>query len=333
MKIGFFDIEPWEKEILKKAFSQDELVFSKEHLTHKNAAKFPQLEVIGVFIHSIINQDVLNQLPQLKLIATRSTGYDNVDLAECQKRKIPLCNVPAYGENTVAEYTFALILALSRKIIMANNRTHLGSFRLQGLRGFDLQGKTLGIVGCGKIGQHVAKIARCFEMNVFVFDVYKNIPLAKKLGFKYVPLNTLLKKSDLVTLHVPHNKHTHHLINQKTLSLMKKSAYLINTSRGAIIDTSALVKALTKKQIAGAALDVLEDECEIIEEVQILKKEFGQKCDLSKIVDDHALLKMPNVIITPHNAFNSHEALMRILEITIENIKTFKSGKIINQVS
>ena len=182
MKIGFFDVEPWEKELLKKSFPKDKLIFSKEHLNHKIAAKHPDLEVLGVFVHSKINKDVLGVLPKLKLIATRSTGYDHIDLVECKKRKITISNVPAYGENTVAEYTFALMLAISRKVIAANNRTHLGSFRLAGLRGFDLQGKTLGVVGCGKIGQHVIRIARCIGMNVLVSDVFKDLQLSKNVS-------------------------------------------------------------------------------------------------------------------------------------------------------
>jgi len=261
-----------------------------------------------------------------------STGYDHIDLEECRKRKIPVCNVPTYGENTVAEHTFALILALSRKIVECVNRTHLGSFRLEGLRGFDLMGKTMGIVGGGNIGKHVIRMAKGFEMNVLVFDLYKDEKLAKKMGFKYAELDSLLKSSDIVTLHVPYNKHTHHLINKEKLDLMKSTAYLINTSRGGIIDQKELIKALKKKKIAGAGLDVLEDECEIVEETQLLKKEFGGHCNLNRIVENHAILKLPNVIVTPHNAFNTNEALMRILQTTIDNLKGFKSGKVINVI-
>ena len=332
MKIGCFELEPWEESHFKKAFPKDKLMFSQKRLNTRNVNRYKNLEIVAAFVHSELNKEVLDKLPKLKLIVTMSTGYDHINLEECKKRKIVVCNVPTYGENTVAEHTFALILALSRRVVDCVNRTHLGSFRLEGLRGFDLKGKTLGIVGCGNIGKHIVRIAHGFEMNSLVFDVYKDKKLAKEIGFKYVALEKLLQESDIITLHVPENKHTHHLINKEKLKLMKKSAYLINTSRGGIIDTKALISALKNKQIAGAALDVMEDECEILEETQLLKKEFGGHCDLGKIVKNHQLLGMKNVIITPHNAFNTNEALMRILQTTLDNIKAFKRRKVINIV-
>tara|TARA_Y100000310_G_scaffold343055_1_gene448942 strand:- start:834 stop:1826 length:993 start_codon:yes stop_codon:yes gene_type:complete len=329
MRIGFFDVESWEKDILKKAFPKDKLFFSKDHLNPKNVSNYLDLDIIGVFVHSKINLAIINKLPKLKMIAARSTGFDYIDLIECKKRGIVVSNVPEYGENTVAEYTFALILALSRKIILANNRTHLGTFRLSGLRGFDLQNKVLGVVGAGNIGKHVIRMAKAFEMQVLVYDVMKNEKLAKRLGFKYVSLNSLLKRSDIVTLHIPHNKNTHHLIGKKDFKLMKRSAYFINTSRGAVIDTKALITTLKKKMIAGAALDVLENEDKILAEIKYLKK---TKKSLTKIIQSNPLLKMPNVIITPHNAFNTQEALTRIIEVTIDNINSFKQGKKKNTV-
>ncbi|PIZ50554.1 hydroxyacid dehydrogenase [Candidatus Woesearchaeota archaeon CG_4_10_14_0_2_um_filter_33_13] len=332
MKIGFFELESWEEEVIKKQLPNNDLIFSEKRLTKNNVQKYKDIDALTVFVHSEVNKQVLDKLPKLKVIITMSTGYDHIDLEECRKRKIPVCNVPTYGENTVAEHTFALILALSRKIVECVNRTHLGSFRLEGLRGFDLMGKTMGIVGGGNIGKHVIRMAKGFEMNVLVFDLYKDEKLAKKMGFKYAELDSLLKSSDIVTLHVPYNKHTHHLINKEKLDLMKSTAYLINTSRGGIIDQKELIKALKKKKIAGAGLDVLEDECEIVEETQLLKKEFGGHCNLNRIVENHAILKLPNVIVTPHNAFNTNEALMRILQTTIDNLKGFKSGKVINVI-
>jgi D-lactate dehydrogenase len=332
LKIGFFELEHWEEKIIKDIFPKDKLFFSKRKLTLQAAKKHKNLEAIAVFVHSEVNKEILRKLPKLKLVTTMSTGFDHIDLEECKKRKIAVCNVPVYGENTVAEHTFALILALSRKIVDCVNRTHLGSFRLEGLRGFDLMGKTIGVVGGGNIGKHVIRMAKGFQMNVLVFDLYKDLKLAKKMGFKYASMEKLLKESDIVTLHVPHNKHTHHLINKDKLSLMKKNATLINTSRGGIIDTDALVYALKKKKIAGAGLDVLEEETELIEEIQLLKKEFTKNYDLKTVVENHILLEMPNVIITPHNAFNTNEALMRILETTVKNIKGYKGGRMINLV-
>ena len=327
MRIGFFEVELWENDYLQKQFPADKIIFSTGRLTVKNAKKHSQLEAIAVFVHSEINVKVLQQLPQLKLITTMSIGFDHLDLKECAQRKITVCNVPCYGENTVAEHTLALILALSRKIVDCVERTKKGSFELTGLRGFDLRGKILGVVGGGNIGQHVIRMAKGLEMKVLVYDIFKDQQLAKKLGFKYASLDQLFKNADLITLHVPLNKHTLHLVDEKKLALMKPSAYLINTSRGGVIDTDALVKALKRKKIAGAALDVLEEECDIIEETQLLKKDFKGKCNLKTLIENHLLLKMPNVIITPHNAFNTTEALMRILDTTVENIKGFRKGR------
>lgn len=332
MKIGFFELEAWEKEPLSAAFPNGQLEFSNNKLNFKNVEKYKDLEAISIFIYSQINEKVLSKMPKLKLITTRSTGFDHIDLGACKKRKIVVCNVPTYGENTVAEHTFALILALSRKIIDCVERTKKGSFDLTGLRGFDLKGKTIGVVGGGNIGKHVIKIAKGFGMNVIVFDVFQDPKLAKELGFNYAIMDDLLKNSDIVTLHVPYNSHTNHLINKASFEKMKKRAYLINTSRGGIVETDALVKALKSKKLAGAGLDVLEEECDLIEERQLVSKDFPQKCDLKTLVENHVLLGMPNVIITPHNAFNTNEAMMRILQVTIDNINGFKNNKLVNLV-
>ncbi|PIN76605.1 hydroxyacid dehydrogenase [Candidatus Woesearchaeota archaeon CG10_big_fil_rev_8_21_14_0_10_36_11] len=332
MKIGFFEIEPWERKILQNAFPHDSLFFSSGKLTVQNAAKYKHLDVISIFVYSEITEQVCSKLPKLKLIVTRSTGFNHIDMDVCRKRKIVVSNIPVYGENTVAEHTFALILALSRKLVACVERTKSGSFDLDGLRGFDLKGKTLGVVGCGSIGEHVVKIAKGFDMHILVFDVYKKTSLAKKFGFRYASLDKVLATSDIITLHVPLNTHTHHLIDSTKLTLLKKTAFLVNTSRGEVIDTNALLNVLQKKNIAGAALDVLEEECTIMEETELLKKSFKGKCDIKTLIANHALLKMSNVIVTPHNAFNTNEALQRILNTTIMNITQFKKGKKVNVV-
>ena len=179
---------------------------------------------------------------------------------------------------------------------------------------------------------HVVRVAKGFEMKVLVFDIVKNKELAKSLGFTYTSMNTLLKKSDIVTLHVPHNIHTHHLINKEAIRKMKHGVLLINTARGGIIDTEALVKGLKSGKIGGAGLDVLEGECFIKEEKQLLSKHFAQECDLKTILHGHLLMKMPNVIVTPHNAFNSREALSRILDTSAQNITSFLKGRVVNKV-
>lgn len=332
MKLGFFELEKWEEEVIKKAFPNDQLVLSTKKFTAKEAEKNKDLDALSTFIYSPVDEKVLSKLPKLKLIATRSTGFDHIALETCKKKKIMVCNVPSYGENTVAEHTFALILALSRKIVDCVERTKRGSFDLTGLRGFDLKGKTLGVMGSGRIGQHVIRMAKGFEMNLLVFDAFPNAQLATEMGFTYVSMAELLKNSDIITLHVPYNDKTHHLLNKDAFVKIKKGAYLINTSRGGVVDTDALVKALKSGKLAGAGLDVLEGECELLEERELVSKDFPQKCDLKTLVEDHILLTMPNVIVTPHNAFNTHEALMRILQTTLDSINGFKQDRLINVV-
>jgi D-lactate dehydrogenase len=261
----------------------------------------------------------------LKLVATRSTGFDHIDLEACKENKIIVSNVPSYGENTVAEHTFALILSLSRNIYKAYTRSLRYDFTIEGLKGFDLKDKTLGVIGAGRIGLHVIRIAKGFGMNVLAYDVNQNDLLAEVLGFEYVSLEELLSKSDVITLHVPYNKFTHHLINKDRVKLIKKGAILINTSRGAVVDTEALIEALNKGILAGAGLDVLEGEELIKEEKQLLYDQKKLEV-LSNLVRGHILLSKENVVFTPHIAFYSQEALERILEITVQNILTFSSA-------
>jgi len=333
VKVVFFEIEPWEIDYLKEKLSGIEASFFEEALSLKNIESARGCQVVSTFTDSQINKEVLEKLPDLKLITTRSTGFDHIDIETAKNLGIAVCSVPTYGENTVAEHTFGLLLNLSRLIYKSIQSVKERGFIADGLRGFDLKGKTIGIVGTGHIGQHVARIANGFEMNVIAFDVKQDKKLAKKLGFQYVTLEDLLKQSDIITLHVPYNKNTHHLINSGNINLIKKGAYLINTARGGIIETDALVKALDSGILAGAGLDVLEEECFIKEERQILTKDFPKTCDVKTMLENHVLMERGNVIITPHNAFNSKEALERILETTVENIRGFEKKKVINKVN
>jgi D-lactate dehydrogenase len=325
MKIAFFEVKNWEKRYLKNKLKGHQPAFYNEPLNPENVRKAKGAEVVSVFIYSKVGKEVLKKLPKLKLIATRSTGFDHINLKECKKRGIVVANVPFYGENTVAEHTFALILALSRNIHKAYVRNLRGDRSIEGLKGFDLKGKTLGVVGAGHIGLHVIRIAKGFGMEVLAYDVKKNKFLAEVLDFKYVPLQELLRKSDIITLHVPYNKFTRHLINRKTIKLIKKGALLINTSRGGVVDTEALIEALDKKILSGAGLDVLEGEELIKEEKQLLYEQEKLE-SLSELVKDHIILSKDNVVFTPHIAFYSQEALERILETTVGNIKAFLEG-------
>ena len=332
MKIVFFETDRREEAFLRKNLKAHTLYFSKSELNRKNAKKFSFADAVCVFIYSKIDAKVLDAMPNLKLICTMSTGFDHVGIDECRKRKVMVSNVPTYGENTVAEHTFALLLALSRKIHLSYERTKSANFSAHGLEGFDLKGRTIGVVGCGNIGRHVVRIARGFEMNVLVHERHRDAKLARRLGFKEVSLDRLYKGSDIITFHVPLTKSTRHMFGKSSLSKVKRGCIILNTSRGEIIDTEALMKGLSNGTIWGAGLDVLEGECYIREEKEVISSRFPQECDLRAVLRNHVLVKEPNVLITPHNAFNSREAIERILKTTVANIDSFANGKKLNAV-
>ena len=334
MKAVFFETAPWERRFLKHALAQQALQvrFIPDPLTEDTSRLAAGADVLSVFIYSTLTAKVLRRLPRLRLIATRSTGFDHIDLATCHKRHVSVANVPSYGENTVAEHTFALILALSRNIHKAYVKTIKGDFSLEGLQGFDLKGKTLGVIGAGHIGFHVIKMARGFGMEVLVSDVHKNVFLSEVLDFQYVSLDTLLKRSDIISLHVPYMPSTHHLMNRTTFRMMKRGALFINTARGGLVDTEALVWALDEGILGGAGLDVLEGEELVKEERQLLSKDFPKE-KLATALRNHILLHRENVVIPPHIAFDSKEALHRILETTATNIISFLSEAPTNLVS
>jgi D-lactate dehydrogenase len=289
--------------------------------------------VLCPFIESPIGSAEMSRFPALKLIATRSTGFDHIDLAAAQARGIVVANVPFYGENTVAEFAFALLLALSRRIIDADERVRAGAFSPSGLRGFDLAGKTIGVVGTGHIGAHMIRMAQGFGMTVIGFDAFPNAELSHVLNFSYAPLAELLATADIITLHVPYNEHTHHLINKENIAGIKKGAYLINTARGAVVETDALVEALKSGILAGAGLDVLEEEGDIADETKLLSAPHPRAEELKTALENHYLINHPRVIVTPHLAFNTTEAVERILDTTIENIRHFAEGAPANVVT
>ncbi|OGE88881.1 MAG: hypothetical protein A2722_00785 [Candidatus Doudnabacteria bacterium RIFCSPHIGHO2_01_FULL_50_11] len=335
MTISFLEVsEGWQKKLIQEAFqnSQYKLIISPNKLTAANVAKYSDSDALSVFIHSEITDGVLQKLPQLKIIVTNSTGYDHIDLSACKRRGVLVANVPFYGENTVAEHTFALILALSRKIVDSVNRTRRGQFDLTGLRGFDLKNKTIGVVGTGHIGRHVIRIAHGFEMKILAYDLFPDKSLESHYPLKYVSLNQLLPHSDIVSLHAPYNKQTHHMINSRNVRDIKPGAYLVNTSRGGLIETSALLSALKSKRLAGAALDVMEEEGMISEDSGLIPGNL-ERDKLNTVLENHKLLSMDKVLVTPHNAFNSEEAVMRILTTTIENLRSWERGKPVNIVS
>ncbi len=333
MRIAIFDTEKYEIDSLSRKLKGLDVGFYKEKLSIDILEKVGNYEIVSVFIQSKLNAESLKHLPNLKFITTRSTGFDHIDLDYCKKNNIKVSNVPFYGGNSVAEHTFALILALSRKIIESHNRTEKLDFDFHGLMGFKLQGKTIGIVGMGHIGQYVARIANGFEMKIIAYDLNHDQELAKKYNFRYAnSLEGLLQKSDIVTLHVPYNKHTHHLINKDNITQIKKGALFINTARGGLVETEALVNALNSGIISGAGLDVLEQEDNVKEEAELLKGNFNTS-DLRTVIENHMLVARDNVIITPHNAFNTKDAIHKILDVTSENILAFINSKPVNLVN
>jgi len=332
-RIVFFEITPPEREFLKASpLRRQDLVLLNEEAAKANPSLIGNPEIVSGFIYSKFDAGTLRRWKKLKLIATRSTGFDHIDLKFCKRNGILVSNVPHYGENTVAEHTFALILALSRKVHQAYVRTIRTDFSLEGLQGFDLKDKTLGVIGTGRIGLHVIRIAKGFGMRIVSYDVAKNMLLAETLGFEYLPLEKVLAQSDIVTLHAPYLSSTHHLINKENIRLIKKGALLINTARGALVDTEALVRALDEGILGGAGLDVLEGEEVIKEERQVLTPNYPE-AHLKTLVQNHILLHRENVVITPHIAFNSREAFLRILQTTCANIETYLKGQTQNLVS
>ncbi|MDD4931141.1 MAG: hydroxyacid dehydrogenase [Candidatus Colwellbacteria bacterium] len=333
MKIAFFETEPWEEEYLQSKLQGHELSFSAERIDSEHMPEAKDYDSISVFTNCRVDRAIIESLPNLKFVTTRSTGYDHIDLNALSEKNIPSYSVPSYGENTVAEFAFGLLLTISRKISISYDRIKEdGSFDLDGLQGFDLMGKTIGVVGTGRIGRHSVKIAKGFGMDVIAYDAMPNPAFETELGFKYVSLEELLGRSDVITIHVPELPSTRHLINMSNISLIKKGAILINTARGSIVETAALVKALNDGILGGAGLDVFEEEIPTKDEREFLTTGKTQGHDLLTVLQNHLLIDMPNVIITPHNAFNTREALQRILDTTIENIEGFASGSVKNLI-
>lgn len=331
--IYFYDSTELDKGQISAGLSETDhhWEFVEDSITPENIN--PEIEVISVFVTSQVTSEIIEKLPKLRLIACRSTGFNNVDLRSANSHGVTIVNVPTYGEQTVAEYAFAMLLSLTRKLPEAvqSFNTDIDADQLTGI---DLYGKTFGAVGAGHIGQHAIKIARGFDMKVIAYDPFPKEELAHELDFTYVELDDLLRNSDIVTLHAPYLPENHHLINEERLSLMKNSAIIVNTARGELVDTRALANALSNGKIAGAALDVVEGEklMHLDEEVALLRSAQLADDTLEYSIELLALHKMPNVLLTPHNAFNTLEAIKRINETTCQNIVSFWYGDLANQV-
>lgn len=301
-------------------------------------------EIIAPFINSKVTGDFLAAHPALRGIVTRSTATDHLDLAACKARGVPVAHVPFHAEAAVAEHTFALLLAISRSLREVMLAPKGGRFSYESTRGFELAGKTLGIVGMGHIGRRVARLARAFEMKVLACDSAPAPHAALALGFTFVPLGELLAQADIISLHAPLTPATYHLLNRETLAQCRRGVIIINTARGALIDTHALREALDSGQVGGAGLDVLEDERLMREPASKIiaadivahlhtdaladeLRDADRVRELEELMLGDAVLKRPNVVCTPHVAFNSMEAVARLQQMTVENIHAFVEGR------
>ena len=328
MKIAFFESPAVEKTIIEQSLGDIEVSFCDQKLDKDNINKAKDANIISVFIDSVISKNIIDSLPNLKFIATRSTGFEHIDLPYCAQKGILVSYVPSYGDHTVAEIAFGFILNLSRNILKANNHIRETSdFNLSSsFRGFDLNNKTIGVVGTGRIGKNVIKIAKGFNMNVIACDFHPDLEFAKINNFEYKNFEEVIKEADIISLHVPFTKENNHMINKDVISKMKKGVLLINTARGSLVDTEALIWGINEGIIGGAGLDVLEEERELKIENELFNSNSSKDIDYKILEEDHVLMSMPNVIITPHIGFYTKEAEAEIIKTTIENIKGFVNG-------
>ncbi|MCL2139820.1 MAG: 2-hydroxyacid dehydrogenase [Treponema sp.] len=328
MKIAFFDTKPYDRKYFDEANKKFNftLEYYDTRLSDATVRLAEGSDVVCAFVNDRLDNNVINKLMEynVKLIALRCAGYNNVDI-KAAYNNIHIVRVPAYSPNAVAEHAVALILALIRHIPQSYNRVREGNFLLSGLVGYNLNGRTAGIVGTGKIGKITAEILKGFGMTVIAYDKFPDNKWAEKNSVLYGTLDELCQKSDIISLHSPLTSETYHLINEKTLSMMKNDIIIINTGRGGLIETKALVNALKSKKIGGAGLDVYEEE----------DKYFFEDWSNTIIQDDvlARLLTFPNVILTGHQSFLTDEALAAIALVTLENIQQFvKKEKLANEI-
>ena len=327
-RIIFFDIKDYDKEFFKKYEKNYnfEMTFLKVRLTEETANLTKGYDVVCGFANDNINKETIDIMVEngIKLLAMRCAGFNNVSLKDIHNR-FKVVRVPAYSPHAIAEYTVGLILAVNRKIHKAYVRTREGNFSINGLMGFDLDGKTAGIIGTGKIGQILIKILKGFEMKVIAYDLYPNQKAADELGFEYVSLDELYAKSDIISLNCPLTKDTQYMINRRSMLKMKDGVILVNTGRGQLIDSADLVEALKDKKVGAVALDVYEEE-----------EDYFFEDKSTQVIEDDILgrlLSFYNVLITSHQAYFTKEAVEAITVTTLNNIKDFVEGKpLVNEV-
>lgn len=328
-KILIFDTKECEKEYLKTIkLNNAEILMFEESLNEKTLSSIPQKDrdtatVISVFICSSISEDVIKEFPNLKLVATRSTGLNHINIEGCKKHGIVVSNVPSYGHTTIAQFTLGLIIELERKIYQSFLDLREMKCKFGSYTGRDLNRLTLGIIGTGDIGIGVCKIAKAIGMNIIAYDILPKTNLQKEYNFTYTDFEYLIQNSDIITLHVPYTDNNYHMISYKEFEQMKDTSYFINTSRGELVDTFALYSALVEKKIAGCALDVIE--CEDIclgTSFEAKIENTGSNC-LRRTLLMKKIMTFDNVIITPHIAYNTTDAIIDNLKHTLDNIEAF----------
>ena len=320
MKIAFFSTKSYDREFFDHYATTHEIIYFEARLNKLTATLAAGCNAVCVFVNDKLSRNTIIELKKIGivLIALRSAGFNNVDLAAAKEYGIPVVRVPAYSPYAVAEHAVALMLTLNRKTHKAYNRVREGNFSLERLTGFDLHGKTVGVIGTGKIGQIFCDIMMGFGCNVLAFDMIAHQATAAK-GVTYLPLVDIFEQADIISLHCPLNEQTKYIINDQTIGMMKEGVMLINTSRGALINTAAAINGLKSGRIGYLGLDVYEQE----------EKLFFNDLSENIIQDDEILrlLSFPNVLITSHQGFFTEEALTQIAQITLENIDNFEAGK------
>jgi D-lactate dehydrogenase len=347
MKIYFVEVESSERQFFESELAEHEL-----HFVSTLEEVEADAEIVSPFIYSRIDEPFLRGHAAVRLIATRSTTHDHLELESCAKRNVTMCIVPSYGDNVVAEHTFALLLAVARRLRESMSLEDDSRFSYEALRGFELRSKTFGIIGTGRIGLHTVRIARSFGMNVIAYDIRPRPEQAQELGFRCVSLDELLTASDIISLHANLNPSSYHILDREAFAKCRRGVVIINTARGKLIDTNALIEALEHGIVGGAGLDVLGEEsvmrrrAERIISDQIIQKLHEsverptatemdplRRKEIEKLMRLGDLLLRPEVVCTPHTAFNCVEAIERINRVTVENIKAFVAGTPINTLS
>lgn len=313
IKIAFLDMPLWQQEYVKTTLDNTKYTsyfFEENQFTDQIISVIKDCEIISVFVHTKTQEDVLCKLTNLKLLITRSAGFDHIDCNYCNHRCIEFKSVPDYGSNTIAQHAFSLILGLSINLNTITNRTKESNFNYLDKLGIDLKGKTLGVLGAGRIGRQIMQIAKGFEMNLIAFDLFENQPEAEKLGYTYNSIDYVLQNSDVISLHLPLTPETKVLLSLQNLRKIKKGAILINTARGDLLENEDIITFLDEGIISGLGLDCIKGEKEMFKGIVTNEQKN--------------ILERENVLFTPHNAYYTKEAVTRILDTTIDYINKFE---------